>query len=926
MNVRSLRRMRILAATLALLAGCDRFTGVDERMARAASNLESGEFQAALIDLRKTLDAQPDNIDAQLLIVDVLNAAGDIHGAQVQLDRAIAAGAPAAATQAHQLDLLLSLGEPEAVRAALAAGTMLTPGQRGTYEGQLALLENSPAEAQAAFDRAISADPGSVDPVLGRVESLAALGQVEMARREIDAFLERNPQSGRGWLLKGTLAGQAGDFAAAAGAFATAIERNRGMSREHRVQAHVAQVESLLAAGQLQQAQSALAALEAAAGNIPIVSFIRARVALAGGDAAAAVNELRGFTQAVPQHLSGRLLLIAALQEQGSIEQAFAEAARGVSEFPGRDEPRLALAGAQLRMGRTADAEETLRPLIAQSPPNPAATAILAEIRIQNGDPSAAIAMMEQGLAFDGENPRLKLQLATAYLLNGDPRAALKLLDTVHEQDLSAARDRLRVIATAAVEGPSSISRELEAATKQHPEDLDLLMMAAAYTANMGHIEEARGQLRKALESYPHNQTLLQTLARLEIVAGHLAEAEKLAKAALEESPNDPAVMALMAAIAGQRGQEAEVDAWLNRARNANPRLLDVNLALARRAMVRGDAVEARRILSESVRQTPTNPNTHVALAELVASQGERSEALAQLRAAANRFPDSALIPLSMSRIQSAANDISAARASLQKALSLKPGWLPAATALALLEAKAGRLPAALSVVREVRRTSPGGNQAADLLEGDVYMAAGQPAQAAKAFSLAYRNKQGSAAAIRAMQTKMQARLDAPALELQDWVKRAPADSAARRTLGEYYLSAGRNAEAIAEFEQVVAARPTDGFALNNLAWLYHLEGNPLALATAEKAHATVPTEPEVADTYGWILVQSKRVEEGLEVLKKAAEQAPSNAQIQLHLAHALAEAEQREQAIVILRQLVGTDVDSATRAQAQQLLAMLGG
>ncbi len=925
MTSHSLRLLTTLAATVVLLAGCDRFTSVDSRLVRAASNLEAGEFQAALIDLRKSLNAEPDNVKAHLLMADVLEAWGDIAGARLQLDRAVTAGAPAAATEARALDLLLLLGEPEAVRNALAASTTLSRAQRDTYEGQLAMLESRPAEAQAAFDRAIGADRALIEPALGRIESLAAQSQFDVASQEIDAFLERNPQSGRGWLLKGTLAARTGKFEAAAAAFATAIERRRGMSRQQRMQAHVARLESLLAAGQLEPARLALAALEAAAGESPIVSFMRARLALANGDASTAVNELRKFTRAAPQHMPGRLLLVAALQEQGSLEQAFGEAARAVSEFAGKDEPRLALAGVQLRMGRTADAEETLRPLTAQSPPNPMATAIMAEIRMRNGDSQAGISLMEQGLARNGENPRLKLQLAAAYLSTGDARRALQVLDTVSEQDMSAARDRLHVIATAALQGPASIARELEAATKRHPEDLDLLLMAAAYAANTGHLAEAREQLRNALEAHPHNLPLLQALARLEISAGRPAEAEKLVKEALEKAPNDPVLMALMAAIAGQRGQESEVDAWLNRARIANPGSLDVNLALARRAMVRGEAAEARGILSEAVRQAPTDIGARVVLAELVASQGDTAQALAQLRTAADQFPDSPLIPLSMSRIQLAVKDTAAARTSLQKALSLRPGWLLAASALAVLEARSGRLQAALGVVRELRQNNPN-DTAADLLEGEVYLAAKLPAQAAKAYSLAYQNKPGSAVAVRALQAKIRAKMDAPASELQDWLKRTPADSAAHRALGDYYLSTGRNREAISELEQVVAARPTDGMALNNLAWLYHLEGNPLALATAEKARAMLPDSPDVADTFGWLLVQNHRVEEGLNVLKTAAQQAPSNSQIQFHIAYALAESEQNEQAIVILRKLLGAGVDSATRAQAQQLLEKLKG
>jgi putative PEP-CTERM system TPR-repeat lipoprotein len=498
------------------------------------------------------------------------------------------------------------------------------------------------------------------------------------------------------------------------------------------------------------------------------------------------------------------------------------------------------------------------------------------------------------------------------------------MLATVREQDLSAARDRLRVIANAALQGPASIVQELEAATKRNPEDLDLLLMAVAYAANTGHVDEARKQLRKVLDAHPNNQTLVQSLARLELSAGQLAEAEKLVKQALEKSPNDPVVMVLMAAIAGQRGQQAEVDAWLNRARVANPGSLEVSLALARRAMVRGESAEARRILSESVQQAPTNPGARVALAELVANQGDQAEALALLRVAADQFPESPVIPLSMSRIQFAADNTAAARTSLQKALALSPGWLPAASSLAVLEASSGGLPAAMVVVRDVRRTNPNANTA-DILEGEVYLAAGRPAQAAKAYSLAYQSKPGATSAVRALQSKMQAKLPAPEIELQDWVKRAPADSAARRALGEYFLAAGRNDEAIAEYEIVIAARPTDGYALNNLAWLYHLQGNPRALATAEKAQAALPDAPEIADTHGWILVQSQRVDEGLRVLEKAARQAPSNPQIQFHFAYALAESEQGEQARELLLKLVDADMDSETRAQAQKLLAKLG-
>lgn len=921
----SFKSATLLVAALVVLSGCDRFTSVETRMSRASSSLESGEYQSALIDLRKVLDGEPANVDALLLLSDVMAASGESQAARTQLDAAIKAGASLSVTEARQLELLLALGDDAALKLAIEASTTLSPAERNTFTGRTLLLERRPADALAAFDQALVADPAIAEASLGRIEALAALGRVAEARDAIDVQLERDPKSGRAWLLRGSLAARDNDFPAATEAFARAIEHRRGMNRGQRLQAHVQRIEVLLASGQPDLARTSLAGLEAEAGGSPIVSLMRAGIALASKDPATAVNELRSFTQAAPQHMTGRLLLVTALQYQGSAEQAYAEAVRNVSEFPDRDEPRLALADVLLRMGRPTDAEETLQPLTTRTPPNPLGTAMLAEIRLRSGELVAGISLLEQGLAESPRNSRLQLQLAAAYLANGEARRALQILDSVHDSDSSAARDHLHVIATAALQGSSSIHQELETAIARHPRDVNLLLTAAAYAANAGEVEQARAHLRKALEFQPDEPMLVLMLARLELTAGQIQTAESLAKAALERSPNDAAILTLMAAIAGQRGQVADADAWLNRARVANPRALDVSLALARRAAGRGNAAEAHAILADAVRNAPEDPAARVALAGLLASQNQNGEALKELADAARRHPTSALIPLAMAGIQLGMKNPDAARDSLRQSLKLSPGWLPAANVLANLEAAAGRLPAALDVVKAVRRADPNGS-ASYILEGDVYSVAQRQAQAAAAYSAAYRLIPGSAAAIHAMQAKRRANINAPEAELLDWVAKTPADFRARRALSDFYMSVGRNGPAIQELEKVVQAQPADGLALNNLAWLYQQAKDSRALPTAEKAYGISPGVAAVGDTYGWILFTTGDSTKALEVLRKAAALAPENGQIQLHFAHALSTSGKRDEAVTLLRRLVteGNLSGSESLAEARQLLATL--
>ncbi len=917
------RASATLTLVLVLLAGCDRFASVETRLTRATASLEAGQYQAALVDVRKALEDEPDNLEAQLLLVDIFAAGGETQPARIQLDRMIAAGVSPAVTEIRQIELLLSAGEFEAARNTIAASTTLPREQRDLFEARMLLLEKHPADAQALFERALAAKADLPDAALGRIQSIAAQGQTAKALQEVDALLMREPDSGRAWLLKGALAAQSADFTAAVNAFTTVIERGRGLTQLNLVQAHAQRIECYLAMRQLDEAKAALAGLDTVATGGVIVPLMRANVALADGDGTTAVNELRKFTSAVPQHMDSRLLLSAALLEQGNIEQAFAEAVRSVAEFGDKDEPRLALAGIQLRMGRVADAEETLQPLIARSPPNPSATAMLAEIRIRRGEAVAGISLLEQNLAATPGNAQLQLQLAAAYLSADEAKQALDILATIKDGPFAAGRDRLRVIATAALQGPAAAAKELDAAVTEHPLDVDLLLMAAAYQASTNGIDLARGYLEKARTVRPDDPVLTLTLGRFELSAGRVDQAEELARNVINKAPNDAGAMMLMAGVSALRGQEQDVDAWLNRARIAKPDALDVRLALARRAAARGDTNEARNVLSEAVRNAPSDPMARIALADLNAGTGRYAEALSNLRDAAKEQPNSPFILLAMAKVQLAEKDTAGARRSLKQALEISPAWIPGATTLAALETSDGNLPAALEVVRNVRRSDPEG-AASYALEGDVYMAAKRPTEAANAFLAAYKRVPSAVLAMRVGQAKSAAKIANPQAELADWVARTPADALARRSLAEYHMSAGRNAAAVTELEKVVEARPKDVAALNNLAWLYLLAKDPRATAVAERAYADAPNIAAVADTYGWILVQTNNLEKGLPALQQAASLAPDDAQIQFHYAHALSEANQKERAIAILSRVIDSGKQFESRAEAEQLLRKL--
>jgi len=108
---------------------------------------------------------------------------------------------------------------------------------------------------------------------------------------------------------------------------------------------------------------------------------------------------------------------------------------------------------------------------------------------------------------------------------------------------------------------------------------------------------------------------------------------------------------------------------------------------------------------------------------------------------------------------------------------------------------------------------------------------------------------------------------------------------------------------------------------LNNLAWMYLGRDPRRALEYAERAYDLQPDRPEVADTYGWVLVQQGRVAEGLRVIKQAAVLAPHVPDIRYHLAVALYRTGQPGEARKELERLLRSGADFPDVEEARTLL-----
>jgi Tfp pilus assembly protein PilF len=142
--------------------------------------------------------------------------------------------------------------------------------------------------------------------------------------------------------------------------------------------------------------------------------------------------------------------------------------------------------------------------------------------------------------------------------------------------------------------------------------------------------------------------------------------------------------------------------------------------------------------------------------------------------------------------------------------------------------------------------------------------------------------------------------------------------------LAMHYQQESRDSEAMSAYEKLLELGSKNIVILNNLAWLYHKGGDQRALEVAKQAYELNPSKPEVADTYGWILLHGGNVNDALSILQQAYVAYPTQTEIGYHVAVALNKADRQDESKQVLRRLLREDPDFPQAAEAKALLEEL--
>lgn len=911
----------LLVASLAVLGACSR----QDPAALAREFIAKGEFDAAAVQLRSAVQADPQSAELRVMLADVQERQHDLAGAQENLLKAIESGGDAQADaliprvalimlDRNETELLVrswqavKLADPtansslrgtvalgmlarqmvEPARVQLAAASVPTPSVQ-LAQAQLLLLEKQPKEALALLD--LDGAAGKTAPwwvLRGGKRIAVAAGLPDDGLRYMQRAREAVP-----W--HGGVSGELGEAFVNAGRFDDARKvydelrkRHPGLFWSHYLGALLAHRDS-----RFDEAHAmALRALKLSPDHLP-TQILAISSEMQKGELQVADKRLQA---ALAKHADSVPLwqLNAQVQQRlGRPKEAAAAIKRGLDLAPGNAQLLLMQSDRQLAAGEFKPALATLKAFLAARPQDPEAMLRLASAQVRAGDRGAAMALVEQAG-----------QAATAA---GDSTATG------------------RVVAMALQMNNPALARKLaDAAVARKPDEaMARLSLAAVQSAQ----NDAAGAWATTVGVLDKDAAHAGALAGLTAMARKPAEQAELLKryqAAVDAGIKSPQAYMDYARLlrANPQSKLATPLAVLDKGVATVPTSVPLRAALVQQLMMAGDNDRAIATAQTGATMANASPAAGALLASTYELMGKTQQAAEAWRKLVAENPQRSDWRLRLAQDEASLGREAEAVTQLRALVADAPWITQAYQQLALLLARSDT-PAALAVAQKLGQ-QPELKAAGLMLAGDVLATVGKDDEAVAQYTQAAQAGAAGMATVRIV-----ALLDrngpSPAgdRELEAALRKQPEDGLLLVKAAQRAQARGDAAKAADLLKRVVARRPNDPYLLNDLAWAQLSSGNADALANARRAAALLPDNANVLHTLGLALGKAGKKDEAVDALRAAANLAPTSATPRLNLAQALVAAGDKVGAAKTLQGVDGNrlpaqDKDSFTKLKAE--------
>lgn len=864
----------------------------------AITRFNAGDVKGAQIQLKNSLQHDPGQLSARILMGRIQLELGNPQQAEEQLLLADKLGADTILTALPLARARNRLGKYQDNIETIVPTRIPIRQQPDLWVelGIARLNSDDVAGAQLAFDQALKIQPGHPGGTLGLARIPLHQGDYVAAEQLAEAAVANAPDDAEAWFIKGSALHAQGKYIAAAKAYGQAKQIDPGNSS-----AALGEATALLDAGHATEAVVRFQALRESHPWIPEAPYLQSKAFRLLGrdkDAETALQAAADILNPIPPDSLAHdpaLLMLAGMiaYESGQLERAYQMISLYLEKRSDDSKARKLLARTALRMQKPSYARRALLPLVAGGQADAETLALLGDANLQQNSYAAAERNYREAIAKHSGGPALISRLGITQFRQGQRERAMetlqRLVDKAPAETTSGVSLYLGMLYFS--EGRLTQAREIaDTLVREQPDNLLALNLQATLAIAMGDRAAGRRMLEALVDRAPAFRPARFNLVKLHILEGRYRDAGSILDRFLAEDPGDTRALREAAHLAlAQKDRRTAIQYYERirqldgKARSAIVELVDLYLAAQRPA----DAMNVALALN---RDLPEDLPAQLALARVHMARGETDEARHILTDAALLAGYDPRSLLRTAKLQVAVEAYEDAIRTLSRLLTERPESLAARKELAGVLYRQGKTDRAETEIKRVLEAAPEDLYALALL-GDIRMRQGRAREAIEIYGQALSLAELPELVISRYRARTIAGEGQAALaELRHWHDDHPDEPLVLRALAERLHQNGELKSAWPLYERLVELVPNDPMAYNNLANLLMNFDSERALEAARRAHELAPTNPDALDTLGWALVQVGAVETGLKHLRDAVARNGRSAATRYHLGVALEE------------------------------------
>jgi putative PEP-CTERM system TPR-repeat lipoprotein len=911
-----------LALTTSLsLSGCDRTSSLTEQehIQRAKDLDDKGKLKESVIELKNAIQKNPDSAQARLLLGEIYLRLGLGNEAEKELSRAEKLGVNPETIKLQLGKAWLLTGEYKRVIEEISPTLSTSPRSKAAFinmQGDALIGLRKRDEGCKLYEDALAIDSNHVPAYLGLANCALSRNKIDEARDQLAAAIKINPSDPGTWVALGNFERLNNNSQAAIAAYSTALKHDPS-----NLDALFGRVQIYAESGKSAEAKADLKRLKELAPTFFGIHFAEALLNYSAGKTDQALEAVQRSIKANPNHMPSQLLFAIVQYDKKSYGNAAKTLGQYLQRIPGHLEVRKLLAATYLKLNQPGRTLELLAPYIAAGKADGQILALAGEARIRSDDPASANDLFVKASELVPTSVAFRTKAGLSLLASGDNAEAISALDATAAMSGKDPRADIALayhyIDTKQYDHALAVLADIE---KKIPDSPGTHSLRGVVYAGKGDYVQARKSYERALALKPDLVSASIRLAAIDIKEKQYAAARSRYQSILDKDGKNIPAMVGLAELSAIENKQDEYLSWLEKALKANPAAFVPRALMANHYLETQQPQKALVMAREAVTGNPGLPDALALLGRVQLAAGDLDSAVSTFTKLANLSPKSAEAQYNLAKALASKGNEEGARSALRTALTLDSEHVDALAALSSLEAARGNHAEAVKLARSVQAlatVSPRGF----VLEGDALLAQKRYAEAASAYGRAPEKSKDTQLTIQQHRALLLgSSTDKADSLLLGWLQAHPQDLVARAYLAESYIRRKLNAEAIKQYEILLATVPNNPMMLNNLAILYQQQQNPKALPTAEKTYKIAPDTPAYADTLGWILVQQGQTERGLKLLEKAVAGSPKNPEVRFHLAYALTQAGRKPQAQQEIKRLQAMQLNPELAQQVTRL------